>query len=193
MHTAPHDIVKIKRDASISWPSWCPETDLFATVRRGQVVSGQVALGLRGASRSQRFAFSLPEEAILSVTHPNELVDRTILEPKKQCYQVVQLYAQAQKILVDHDWGVGGSLGFELATGIDTIHPKSDLDLVLYCEQKADLPLDLVKRYPTFFDQVDLQVITKKGGFLLKEYLQYPDKKILLKTLAGPVLTYDLW
>ncbi len=64
---------------------------------------------------------------------------------------------------------------------------------MLYCEQKADLPLDLVKRYPTFFDQVDLQVITKKGGFLLKEYLQYPDKKILLKTLAGPVLTYDLW
>ena len=71
--------------------------------------------------------------------------------------------------------GIGGSLGFELSTGIPAVKETSDFDLLLYADSPIELPIQAIQSHPAF-EQFDTQVITSKGGFSLKEYLRTPEK-----------------
>ncbi|KAF1297812.1 malonate decarboxylase holo-[acyl-carrier-protein] synthase [Enterococcus sp. JM4C] len=192
-----HDIVQFQKTEAlqVDWPDWFCETDpLYATVRRGTATQNKLPVGLRGKERSQRFAFELPQEAVTAVIHPWQLTEKESFRKTEIAqYPVYLAFQQAKKILKGSKWGVGGSLGFELATGFPTVKETSDFDLLIYTKELADLPLTVIQQNLEYFHQVDTQIITEKGGFALKEYLRNHGKKLLLKTITGPVLTDELW
>lgn len=193
-----HDIVLLDKTAlkNVELPEWVEETDqLFATVRRGMPLEADsVLVGLRGRERQQRFGFETTLNKVEEVIHPWELVTRnSFREAEVTEYSVYQQYREAQLLLKNHHWGVGGSLGFELATQRATIKPSSDLDLLLYANSAAELPMEIIKENLAFFEKLDTQIISQKGGFALKEFLSQPSKKILLKTNEGPKLTTEIW
>ena len=90
-------------------------------------------------------------------------------------------------------WGVTGSTGYALATGIPVIHAASDLDLLI----RAPEPLtrDALQRWQQQLTgalcRADTQVETPEGAFALAEWLR--DGKTLLKTRHGPRLVVDPW
>ena len=192
-----HDIVQfhITENMSVTWPEWFEKTTPFyATIRRGRAEKGYLPVGLRGKERNQRFAFELLLEAVDTVIQPWSLIKKSSFREEEIAhYPVYQAYKQAAEILQGAKWGVGGSLGFELATGRPTVKPTSDFDLLIYANEPAELPLLAIQQHLAYFQQVDTQIISQKGGFSLKEYLKNPSKKLLMKTISGPVLTDELW
>lgn len=194
-----HDIVKLKPGClqATQLPDWLTNRELFyATVRRAVVASSQVPIGLRGPNRSQRFGLIIGLDDVEQIIKPYDLcTNLSFRHHEVQAYPAYQKFLDAQNIFAKTaiKWGVGGSLAYELASNEPTIKLTSDFDLLIYCQTLNDFPLTLINTYSAFFNDLDTQVITPKGGFALKEYLRTPNKKILLKTIQGPLLTTEIW
>ena len=92
-------------------------------------------------------------------------------------------------------WGPGGSVGFELATGRDTATPQSDLDVVIYADER--LSAQEAKRLHAATQHlaaiVDVRVETPVCGFSLTEYASQTPAPILLRTASGALLGVDPW
>jgi phosphoribosyl-dephospho-CoA transferase len=96
---------------------------------------------------------------------------------------------------LDHPWGPGGSVGFELATGRHVVKPESDLDIVIYAERKItkEQARSLQARTTNLLVPVDIRVETLGCGFSLTEYARGGSAGILLRTAAGLELSDDPW
>jgi phosphoribosyl-dephospho-CoA transferase len=91
-------------------------------------------------------------------------------------------------------WGITGSVGFALASGVSTLRQDSDLDLLLRASKplprgEARSLLALLQASPA---RIDMQVDTGHGGFALAEWAGNADR-VLLKTGRGPLLVSDPW
>ncbi|WP_313282193.1 malonate decarboxylase holo-ACP synthase [Stutzerimonas balearica] len=161
-------------------------------VRRARVAAGLVAVGLRGATRDQRLAALMPVEAIAHRLAPEELLGRRATED----LPVFRVLAELRPLLdaLGHAWGVTGSAGFQLATGLPTAHPDSDLDLLL----RAERPLPRSEARPLLLllegraCRVDLQLETPLGGVALGEWAGGA-ARVLVKAAEGPRLMSDPW
>lgn len=161
-------------------------------VRRAVVAPGQVAVGLRGATRDQRLAALMPIAAISHRLTPEHLLDRRASED----LPVFRVLAGLRPLLdaLGHAWGVTGSAGFQLATGLSAAHPDSDLDLLL----RAERPLPRSEARPLLqllegrACRVDLQLETPLGGVALGEWAGGA-ARVLVKTAEGPRLVSDPW
>jgi len=161
-------------------------------VRRARVAAGLVAVGLRGATRDQRLAALMPVEAIAHRLAPEELLGRRATED----LPVFRVLAELRPLLdaLGHAWGVTGSAGFQLATGLPTAHPDSDLDLLL----RAERPLPRSEARPLLLllegraCRVDLQLETPLGGVALGEWAGGA-ARVLVKAAEGPRLVSDPW
>ena len=96
---------------------------------------------------------------------------------------------------LDSPWGPGGSVGFELATGRHVVTPQSDLDVVIYANERmtvgeATLLRDSAQGLPA---PVDIRVETPICGFSLVEYASRAPAPILLRTTSGELLGADPW
>ena len=91
-------------------------------------------------------------------------------------------------------WGVTGSLGFELASGIRAAHPDSDLDLSLRAPDQ--LSRTEARTLCVLLDaapgRIDLQLETPCGAVALREWASEAPR-VLLKTQNGPLLVRDPW
>ncbi|CAM5476838.1 malonate decarboxylase holo-ACP synthase [Stutzerimonas degradans] len=161
-------------------------------VRRDVVAPGQVAVGLRGATRDQRLAATMPFTAISRRLAPEDLRGRQASED----LPVFRVLAELRPLLdaLGHVWGVTGSAGFQLASGLPTAHPDSDLDLLLKAEQR--LPRSEARQLLQLLEgrvcRVDLQLQTPLGGVALGEWAG-DAARVLVKTAAGPRLVSDPW
>ena len=92
-------------------------------------------------------------------------------------------------------WGPGGSVGFELATGIQVVRPESDLDIVVYADRPmmADEAKGLCDRAMNLAVAVDIRVETPVCGFSLREYASHTPAPILLRAPVGVRLGSDPW
>ncbi len=161
-------------------------------VRRARVAAGLVAVGLRGATRDQRLAALMPIEAIAHRLAPEDLLARQATED----LPVFRVLAELRPLLdaLGHAWGVTGSAGFQLATGLPTAHPDSDLDLLL----RAGRPLPRSEARPLLqllegrACRVDLQLETPLGGVALGEWAG-GGARVLVKAAEGPRLVSDPW
>ena len=93
------------------------------------------------------------------------------------------------------DWGPGGSVGFELATGCHVVSPQSDLDVVIYAQTpigtaEARALLDCAQGLPA---AVDVRVETPVCGFSLAEFANRAPAPILLRFASGTALGNDPW
>ena len=159
-------------------------------VRRAIAELGYVAVGVRGRLREQRFAAEMPLAAVQRRVAPEALRDVV----SSRDLPALQALAQLRLVLEQETWGVSGSAGFELATGIEALHARSDLDLILRTPkrlERADAE-DLLAILDTAVCPVDLQLQTPFGAVALREWAS-GSRRVLLKTASGAQLVLDPW
>ena len=195
----PHDLIWLNardalEDVTESWVDTVWHSGLPVVVRRDVDAQGRIPVGVRGMKRDQRAAGWVKAGAVVRVCSPESLVDPLALlrSPfiSQPPVQVALLLAQQAW---PWTWGITGSTGYALATGIPVIHADSDLDLLI----RAPLPISpdalttWQSRLSRALCRADTQVDTPEGGFALAEWLR--DGKTLLKTRRGPRLVADPW
>ena len=159
-------------------------------VRRAIAQPGLVAVGVRGRLREQRFAAQMPLALVRRRVTPQAL--REVTSPRD--LPALRALAQLRPLLAQKDWGVSGSAGFELATGIEALHDASDLDLILHTPEplgRRDAG-DLLAILDTAVCAVDLQLQTPFGAVALREWAG-SSRRVLLKTASGAHLVIDPW
>ncbi len=159
-------------------------------VRRAVADPGYVAVGVRGRLREQRFAAVMPLAAVQRRVAPEALSE--VISPRD--LPALQALAQLRPVLAHEAWGVTGSAGFELASGIEALHAQSDLDLILRTPApmtRADAE-DLLAILDTAVCAVDLQLQTPFGAVALREWAS-GSRRVLLKTIHGAHLVLDPW
>ncbi|MHA3114980.1 malonate decarboxylase holo-ACP synthase [Acinetobacter sp. ANC 4635] len=161
-------------------------------VRRAVTESDQVAVGIRGAQRQQRFACLMPKSAIQRIVKPEQLIE---VDAKQflMIAEKVQLIAQVLQA-TGWVWGITGSTGFELATGMAVTHANSDLDLLIRMPNefpKAEAKALLAVLQPSLV-RVDVQLQTPYGGVALADWAN-SRHQVLLKRAEGAVLVDNPW
>jgi phosphoribosyl-dephospho-CoA transferase len=176
-------------------PEWAVESlnaGQPVVVRRALADSGFVAVGVRGVAREQRLAAFMAVDAIACRVSPEALCN--VQSPRD--LPVVHALKQLRPMLDDCGWvwGVSGSAGFELASGIAAMHADSDLDLILRTPQL--LPRNQARKLVALFDQVacrvDMQLQTPFGAVALREWAGQ-SAKVLLKNAHQACLVSDPW
>lgn len=196
-HPRPHDLLWGMRPEQLpaDAPAWAVAVLAAGqpvVVRRDVVAPGRVAVGLRGATREQRLAATMPLTAISRRIAPEELRGRQSGEE----LPLFRVLAELRPLLdaLGHRWGVTGSAGFQLASGLPAAHAASDLDLLLRAEQP--LPRSEARPLLRLLEgracRVDLQLETPLGGVALSEWAG-DAPRVLVKTAAGPRLVSDPW
>jgi phosphoribosyl-dephospho-CoA transferase len=86
-------------------------------------------------------------------------------------------------------------VGFELATGSHVATPGSDLDIVIYAENRmmADEAKLLCARAMNLPATVDIRVETPVCGFSLREFASESPAAILMRAPNGIMLGTDPW
>lgn len=171
-------------------PAWAKDAVGTVVVRRAIVAPGIVAVGVRGRLREQRFAALMPMAAVQRRVAPEAL--RDVVSTRD--LPALQALDQLRPVLASLSWGVTGSAGFELATGIEALHAQSDLDLILRTPEPLDRndARDLLATLDEVTCAVDLQLQTPFGAVALREWAG-PSRRVLLKTANGAHLVIDPW
>jgi phosphoribosyl-dephospho-CoA transferase len=199
-----HDLLEI--DASVfisgnaSAPEWVEEVlrkSPFVVVRRGRATDQGIPIGVRGAERNQRWPAFCHPTWVKSILTPPQLLTRTVptlradATPALRALQVLK----DRWMDLDHPWGPGGSVGFELATCRQVVRPESDLDIVIYAEGKItrEEARSLYARTMNLPAAADIRVETLACGFSLTEYARGGSASILLRTPEGLELGNDPW
>ena len=101
-------------------------------VRRDVDNDGRIPVGVRGLRRDQRAAGWVKPGNVLRVVSPEELcVTADLLRSPFVTQPPVQVALQLAQQPWPWRWGITGSTGYALATGIPVIHADSDLDLLI--------------------------------------------------------------
>jgi phosphoribosyl-dephospho-CoA transferase len=199
-----HDLLEIDANALISGSACAPEwveralqESPFVVVRRGLATDQEIPIGVRGAVRNQRWAALCHRMWVKSILTPPQLLTRTVPALRASAapaFRALQILKD-RWIDLDHPWGPGGSVGFELATGSYVVKPESDLDIVVYAVGKItrEHARSLYARAIKLPVAVDIRVETPSCGFSLTEYVTAGSTGILLRTPAELDLNNDPW
>ncbi|WP_017390469.1 malonate decarboxylase holo-ACP synthase [Acinetobacter calcoaceticus] len=176
-------------------PLWAKEVLLRGdpvVVRRAITPVDQVAVGVRGQFRHQRYASQMPRSAITkqlkpeALTHVNTQQFEHLAERLQSISNIMKSFSGC--------WGYTGSFGFELATGIKTVTQQSDIDLLIRAEQPfaKKQAAELLENFQQAGLNVDIQLQLPQGGLALKEWARNSGK-VLLKRADGAVLVENPW
>ncbi|WP_066741124.1 malonate decarboxylase holo-ACP synthase [Cupriavidus sp. D384] len=212
MRLRPHDLIWLRDPAAFiatgHVPDWA-DADWLAqaplVVRRDRDMAGptparmpRIPVGVRGRNRAQRHAGWIDADQCATVVSPFDIAREGFwrLHPRRD--EIPALHAldplSRQLGALPHPWGVTGAVGFTLASGIDVLHPGSDIDLLL--DAPEPLSTATLAALQSLIDtdgvRLDIQVATPYGAFALRERLR-TQGRVLLKTDTGPVLCEDPW
>ena len=201
-----HDLIRVRSPAIVAdmadcaVPSWV-ESALARTpwvvVRRGHIQDGKIPVGVRGMTRSQRFAAWLSIDKIAERRSPEGLVDG-VLKNRHASNPALVALLRVTPVLkrYGYRWGPGGSVGFELATATPAVTASSDLDIIL--RQPHPLKSDEAQVLHTALMEaaapvrIDAILETPRGGVSLAELAAAPNR-VLVRTPDGPLLVTDPW
>jgi len=176
-------------------PHWVREIlqrDVPVVVRRAITPVDQVAVGVRGQFRHQRYAAQMPRIAINRQLKPEALIH----VDTQQFEHLAERLQSISNIMKNFSgcWGYTGSFGFELATGIKTVTEQSDIDLLIRAEQPfaKKQAIELLENFQQAGLNVDIQLQLPQGGLALKEWAGNSGK-VLLKRSDGAVLVENPW
>jgi phosphoribosyl-dephospho-CoA transferase len=194
----PHDLLLLSAAAADTLPADAPawtrgalRTAPWVVVRRAVAPAGFVAVGIRGADRSQRYAWLVSANDVQSTVSPEDLTE--VHSPAARDVPAILALTEARALLHEArlPWGPTGSVGFELATGIPTATTDSDLDLLVRVDV---LTAATLARLATLFGRlvelrarVDCQVDTRVGAIALAELVS-ASTDVLVRTPSGPHL-----
>ena len=161
-------------------------------VRRAITPVDQVAVGVRGQLRYQRYAAQMPRSLISRQLKP-EALTRVDTQQFEHLAERLQSISSIMKNF-SGCWGYTGSFGFELATGIKTVNQQSDIDLLIRAEQPfaKKQAVELLENFQQAGLNVDIQLQLPQGGLALKEWAGNSGK-VLLKRPDGAVLVENPW
>jgi phosphoribosyl-dephospho-CoA transferase len=200
----PHDLLRLAKGAKLRYeepvPGWVPARlarTPWVVVRRVRTPSALIPVGVRGSTRSERFAAFLSPTDVVARVSPEDLA---AARGWRHAFRGRGLGAVRVLEAVDElftflglAWGPTGSVGFELATGAAVAGPASDLDVVVrapkpWSRTRARELTDGLARLPV---RVDTQLDTPSGTVALTEYAR--GGRVLLRTPDGPRLVRDPW
>jgi phosphoribosyl-dephospho-CoA transferase len=200
-----HDLIRlrvpIKLAVDAPAPAWV-EPALrqipWVAIRRGHILDGMIPVGVRGPTRSHRFAAFVAVAEIADRLSPEDLSGRVIDQKRKNAVPALAVLDRVADLLIcrTYRWGPGGSVGFELATGIATATALSDLDLILRQDRRlepdkaTDLLAALAKAVAPA--RIDVMLETPIGGVSLAD-LAATRAQVLVRTPFGPRLLADPW
>lgn len=191
-----HDLLWGMRPEQLSAdaPEWARQVLLAGrpvVVRRAQVASGSLAVGVRGAGRSERLAAELPLTAITRRCRPEQLRGAMNAElPALRALQAVTPLLDGLGLA----WGPTGGVGYQLASAVTVLHEGSDLDLVLrtptpWSRAQARALLQALADQPC---RIDLQLETPYGAVALADWAGAA-RRVLLKRAEGACLVEQPW
>jgi phosphoribosyl-dephospho-CoA transferase len=197
----PREPIALTADAPA--PSWLGpslERAPWVVIRRGPVCDGMIPVGARGSARHQRFAAFLSVAEIAERLSPEDLVvsRRAAEQERGDAVPALAALARVAPVLARRGlrWGPGGSVGFEIATGVPTATSTSDLDLILRQERRiepgeaGDLLAALAEAAVPA--RLDVMLETPRGGVSLADLAGRP-ARLLVRTPDGPRLSVDPW
>jgi phosphoribosyl-dephospho-CoA transferase len=202
-----HDLLQIEADSllagAVAQPLWVRETLLccpWVVVRRGRQRAGQIAVGVRGATRIERWGGFCAKSLISKVVRPADLLvlaGSSSRTPRTPALKVLQVVIERWRDL-SLPWGPAGSVGFELATGRQVTTERSDLDLAIRAPFR--IPVEQARsfwhRVTGLQVKVDVRVETPECGFALEEYASSTssrNSRILLRYPDGSRFGNDPW
>ncbi|MFM0305310.1 malonate decarboxylase holo-ACP synthase [Paraburkholderia sediminicola] len=201
----PHDLLRLHRlppfDGEPAWVHGSFERAPYAVVRRAPAADGFVAVGLRGAERSQRYGTWVHLDDIETAVPPEALAQRSPLAERAALPAFAALVALQRDIagtLVGFVWGPAGSTGFELATQAPTVTFSSDLDLLIRAPEELShhAALQLLNYLQAIAQRasirVDAQLETPAGGIALAEWAA-GKARVMVRHARGPQLIADPW
>lgn len=192
----PHDLLRLSgaRPLPADAPPWARDALRavpWVVVRRAAAPSGLIAVGVRGARRSERYAMAVDPDDVVNVVAPEHLAtavprpDRDL--PALRALRDIRLTLDEAPV----SWGPTGSVGFELATRAPTATGTSDLDLVLRAPHLTGAALaqlaELHGAFGRLGTRVDCQVETPAGAIALAE-LTGDTPHVMVRTSDGPRL-----
>jgi phosphoribosyl-dephospho-CoA transferase len=196
----PHDLLRVSAIAPTQPPATWVGRSLarapWVVVRRAPAAHGMIPVGVRGTARNQRFACHVDAACVLERLTPSQLLPR--IDDLAPDAPVRRAFGALERILEQQlgspAWGPGGSVAFELATGLGTIHADSDLDVVLQRDERLSGPAAraLIAAFARLPCRIDCLLSTPRGGLSLADWAR-PAADVLVKTADGPVLTRDPW
>jgi phosphoribosyl-dephospho-CoA transferase len=202
-----HDLIRLREPIALTAdgpaPSWVEPVlrrTPWVVVRRGHVRDGMMPVGVRGLTRSQRFAAFVAVAEIADSLSPEDLTVSSsfVSQQRKDGIPAVAALDRIASLLMrrGYAWGPGGSVGFEIATGTATATASSDLDLILRQDrplepnQASDLLAALAQAAAPA--RIDVLLETPLGGVALAD-LAAMQAEVLVRTPCGPRLLVDPW
>jgi phosphoribosyl-dephospho-CoA transferase len=202
-----HSLLHVADADALEWASAPPDW-VSAALRRAPYVVRRRALpgpeavpvGVRGAARWQRAAAWLSFGAVDECITPQMLAARRAWRERRD-FAVTPAVAVLEQVAMILDgqglagrWGPGGSVGFELASGVVSTTPDSDLDIVLYAEGSLarDHAVRLQAELSSLPVRIDVLLETPNGAVSLAEYSASVGS-MLLRSALGPRLVPDPW
>jgi phosphoribosyl-dephospho-CoA transferase len=199
-----HDLLEIDAERFLKTHSFAPEWVAhnlrlapFVVVRRGPISEHEIAIGVRGEKRNERWAAACHPGLVNNILTPQNVLGRAVPASRMATVPALRslsILAERWKDL-DSPWGPGGSVGFELATGRPVVRLQSDLDVVICAraqmtKNQARHLRDSALGLPAV---VDIRVETPSCGFSLVEYANRAPTPILLRVASGATLGADPW
>lgn len=200
---APHTLIRLDPVSLIAdseLPEWAQamlNESPYVIVRRGSQAD-RIPVGLRGYQKSQRFgAWIEPSQIAETVTPHDALGLLQHLKPDRAALPAFQKLTALLPLLSGFKWGVGGSLQFELVTGLPMARAVSDVDVIMTRPDEAMTVVeaqDLIAELKAIAGaHADIQVVHGQAGFSLEEFAQNRADSVLMKTSHGPQLSDDPW
>jgi phosphoribosyl-dephospho-CoA transferase len=198
-----HDLLQLDADlrqlGCIGGPYWARQTLAscpWVVVRRAQTPAGQIAVGVRGPTRSERWGCFIRKDVIRKIVRPSQLLafaQSSVLSPRTPPFTTLQLLIERWRGLT-LPWGPAGSMGFELVTGCPVTTSSSDLDIAICADARISVEQarSLWERASGLQTKVDTRVETPECGFSLEEYAA-SSWSILLRCPDGVRFGNDPW
>jgi phosphoribosyl-dephospho-CoA transferase len=199
-----HDMLSIDPDCitadCFAQPSWVKKTLTscpWVVVRRAPAPVGQIAIGVRGVTRSERWGGFCGKSLISKIVRPADLLvfgRSSARIPRTPALKVLQEVIERWRDLTV-PWGPIGSVGFELASGRQVSTEVSDLDIAVRAPRRivVEQARSLWDRVTGLRTKVDVRVETPECGFSLEEYVCTSSGRILLRYPDGPRFGDDPW
>jgi phosphoribosyl-dephospho-CoA transferase len=197
-----HDLLLLRGESAVTstegvpCPYLNPNQRPWVVVRRGRIEDGLIPVGVRGSQRHERCAGFTRLSEVLESRRPDQL--RLMLaEDSRRALQAFRTlsYLESHLVGLDMGWGPGGSVGYELASGIPVVRADSDLDFILFAPRKLEITeaQDLWRMVSSAPGKVDVLVETPFYGFSLEEFVTTSPRKILLRTTDDRILGSNPW
>ena len=166
-------------------------------VRRWKRSTTEIAVGVRGSSREERWASFIGSSSIIESLSPTDLRISKLADPDRlECIDALKhlQFLKHAWCELENRWGPGGSVGYELASGVNTCQPSSDLDIVIFAPEPISLHFaeQLLYSAKAISESIDIIVEAPQCGFSLQEFVRSSDN-LVLRCADGPRLASNPW